>query len=935
MMRSWRGDSDLTRLREVPDRVARLLAEYEQQRVRIERQHKLAPGPSDDPAKSDAVPELAGLRQSVQARLDQIRAETRLRARRLDRAVASAIDRPPARGEKASLLREVREQRAWGRLRGILDGLESGTPELLAGIRGLTTELLVAGDDDGLAALRTELPAYLRARGADTQIESALDSLNEAVAAVRPGAAAAWQLKREVDLLLPHLTKQLDAAEEAIRAGVPYSTPSPASVSRAEASPAGVALPPAPEPVRPSPEPDPVVAEPRRPGRRTRLSRPSFGLQLSARRLRPAPYQAALLALAGLGATVWALVLLGSAEARNLPPEAQPVRVAELLLLVGLVGLALGIWILAPDWADLPHVALVQARSFRWTRALALAAAAILGFLAIQFWIGQWQGIYPWLFLLGWGLIAAVFVARDRIAWPPPFRVSRRQSLSLAFIGVVTIAFLWLNLRDVKAWYFSAIGDEYAFLDMARAVLEGTTLPNTQNIFSQRGVFGEQPWLGTVYQAAVMAVFGRDRTGWLISSVLIAAATFLPFFYLVRHLFSRTHAVVATFVLSSSHYVWAISHIGYNNIHALFPTVTALSLSVLALRYGSTALSFAAGSMASLGFYTLYSARATPLIIAAAWLALGGRVGRSRWVAFLTGTIVVLMPIVATDKGLVITGMIARSAAKDSENLGTLLGRFLQNTITSLGAFVFNNHTSHYISGSLMDVVSVVLAVLGIVLSILHFRRFQSRFLLIWFGLALLATGVFSQYDYPAITRLYFMVPVFAVFASLGANDFMEAVFQLVPRLRYRVIVPSVAIVALFAVVLVLNLRRFWYETPSRMQSSPTAVVVRVLTESNPRCNAPGTLVIAPEGHVTLLEKVFRGYGPDLASPKVMSFKDWPNQRVEADAPCAILIPNDSDPIGRALPDQLRGAFGEPNVVSDFRDSARVLVYRRPGAAAS
>jgi hypothetical protein len=62
------------------------------------------------------------------------------------------------------------------------------------------------------------------------------------------------------------------------------------------------------------------------------------------------------------------------------------------------------------------------------------------------------------------------------------------------------------------------------------------------------------------------------------------AATLIPFFLLLRELFSWRVAAFSTALLAASHYLIAFSHTGFNNLDALLPTTLAMYLLVLGLR---------------------------------------------------------------------------------------------------------------------------------------------------------------------------------------------------------------------------------------------------------------------------------------------------------------------------------------------------------------
>jgi len=169
-----------------------------------------------------------------------------------------------------------------------------------------------------------------------------------------------------------------------------------------------------------------------------------------------------------------------------------------------------------------------------------------------------------------WFAMMAVFVIpfapklrRPRLNLTP---VHRKE---LASVLILVGVFLALNIRDLGDWYYSAIGDEYAFYQSALQISEnGITKP-----FSQDGVYNTHPVLNSAYQGVVMTIFGRDNLGWRLASVLSIALTIPGVYVIGRTLGNRNIAAISALLFAFSHYVLAYAHTGYNNIHALAPVV--------------------------------------------------------------------------------------------------------------------------------------------------------------------------------------------------------------------------------------------------------------------------------------------------------------------------------------------------------------------------
>jgi hypothetical protein len=284
---------------------------------------------------------------------------------------------------------------------------------------------------------------------------------------------------------------------------------------------------------------------------------------------------------------------------------------------------------------------------------------------------------------------------------------------------------------------------------------------------------------------------------------------------------------LATSIFASSHYLFAYAHTGYNNIHALAPSVWALAALVYGIQRRSALSLYASGVLAGLGFYTFFSARATIAIIVVFLLTQRGlRRTISSLRPIVIGFILTATPMFVVSRIDTISVMVAEVPGGYSAAVsGPALQRIAENATRNLLAFNFNADNHHYVTGSLLDPLTAVLAVLGIGLAIRHLRRPAFRLLLIWIGIGAVVTGVLSPYPGVAISRLNFLVPPLAVLAAFAlVEGWRTARFTARPSsLRWSG--PIAAI--LFAIAIVgLNYNQFWRVSPGEFHLSPMAIAV-------------------------------------------------------------------------------------------------------------
>ena len=467
---------------------------------------------------------------------------------------------------------------------------------------------------------------------------------------------------------------------------------------------------------------------------------------------------------------------------------------------------------------------------------VALAAGSTTGFLLI-----------PWLLALvafSFPLVPSLTQTATRLN-ARVMELGRRYFLdSLVVVGFLTL-FIAMAVADLEHWYYSAIGDEFIFFEHARRIAEeGITRP-----FSQEGVYDKYPVMASVFQAMVMRVFGADNFGWTLSEALFAAAS-IPGIYILGHtLGGRKAAVFSVALFACSHYILAQSHVGYANLSPLPVAVWSITLFVMGWRRGNPLLLYAAGVIAGLGFYTHYSGRVVlPVIFLFALASWRPKRLVDLWpLAF--GFALTVAPTFIVEQERVVTRMFAEVVGGYSEVVtGSPLSRVLSNIELNLPAFNFNSSVHTYVYGSLLDPVSAVIAVLGVAYALGHFRLRQFRLLLLWFGVAMVVTGLLSPYPHVAITRLTFAVPPLVLLAGVSMAhivDYIQSSWRNNQWPRLRGAAASVLLL-LLPLIFALNLWQFWQLTPAVYSHTPEALAVGVI--GSPPCygDISGTAIVGP-----------------------------------------------------------------------------------------
>lgn len=602
--------------------------------------------------------------------------------------------------------------------------------------------------------------------------------------------------------------------------------------------------------------------------------------------------------------------------------QADPPAFGRLALVAGMLAFALGSFLFLRERggggaADGAPLASSERRGDlrRWAWG---AGSAFALYLAFRLFRGSTAGsdVLPWLAAIA--AFAVPLLPRDALAKASAALRSIRTDALVA--GGIAAVFIALNARDINHWHYSYIGDEFEFWNFARNInLYGLTRP-----FSQDGVYGFNPVMSLAGKAAVMRVFGNDHFGATLSSVLTAAAA-IPGVYLAAYLAGRgrTAAIAAASLFAFSHYLFALSHISYNNLDALLPMSYAAGFFLLGVRRNSPLWFYAAGAAAGMGFYTHLAARATMPILIVALALSPSLIGRSRavWLGFAAAA----FPAFIVNGAQALGWLFPQLAGGYSEAIsGPFLDRVTEN-VRNLFAFHYNIHRSHYVTSSLMDSLSGGVAALGVGYALGTLREHSSRLLLVWLAALFVFAGLLSPHPHVPNTRMFLLLPPLAIAGGVVVGRYAwAAAARLVPgRASERAAWALVG--ALILTAFALNARQFWVASPPLTPLTNEAIATGAWRD-HCESDLTATVFLAPNMHMLAL----RRYDPEGPEVRILLASD-----VEAGAPlpapealrCVIAAPAGAPEI-RALEDDLRERYSgvEPLTVARFNGEA--TVYR-------
>ena len=548
-----------------------------------------------------------------------------------------------------------------------------------------------------------------------------------------------------------------------------------------------------------------------------------------------------------------------------------------------------------------------------------LAAGSNSGYLLI-----------PWL--MGLVAFAALFLPRlDSLGLRLNGRAGRvieelkRHYLDALIVLGLMALFLGIVASDLRNWYYSAIGDEFLFYEHAKRIVEeGIARP-----FSQAGVYNKYPVMSSVFQALSMRLFGADYFGWTFSEALNAAIT-IPGIYLLGYILGgRKAAVLSAALFAVSHYILALSHAGYSNLSPLPVAVWSIAFFAWGWRSDNPLHFYLAGVVAGLGFYTHYSGRAIlPVIILFALTAGSPRRFLDMWpLAF--GFALAVVPTFLVEREQVLTRMFSEVVGGYSEVVtGSPLDRILGNIELNLPAFNYSSTVHTYVYGALLDPVTAVLAVLGIAFALGHFKLQHFRLLLVWFGVAMVVTGVLPHV---AVTRLTFAIPPLVLLAGVSASQIADAVLAHLNRLK----LPSSAGISasLLALVLsgalLLNLWQLWIVTPTVHPHTPEAVALGAFQSAPCDGNLAETVFVGRAvGEGSLMNQVLDSFHPNGPSFRLLNHDEFQPDTTLADRPvrCVVFLEPGSPEI-RPLQERLARRYPDGRMQPFTNPSGTTTVY--------
>lgn len=537
------------------------------------------------------------------------------------------------------------------------------------------------------------------------------------------------------------------------------------------------------------------------------------------------------------------------------------VVVGGCIAVVGALAAASAVMGSLPDRLAGAGLAFFQAWSFGRGRSFLFAGS--IGY-AIVIWLVLRGEKSPLVFLLFVAAIAMFGVAVHRIDGGPSGPDLGFRRIDVVIFSVLAVLVFLANLVELTHWRYSFIGDEGAFFNRAKLLLDGVEY----SLFDLAGVYGMHPILDSAYLACFLKVFGANIVSWRIAEIVVLVSCSFLVYALVLILFGRIPAVVAAVFVGTNHHLMAFARIGYNNLHCVFLALLVVLFLTLAWRTERTCFTFLTGAAMGSCIYTFSVAMfiwpVVALLVAIKFLRRPTLRELAAVALMIAAFALVVTPGLLTTPPQHLVDLAIDHGHREMA-LENPVGVARISLVRSFLVFWVNPQWfDHFIGGPILDPISGVLVLIGLALGLVCSKNGAARIGVAWFGIGLLLIAVAAYDITPFFTRLLLLIPACAIFAAMGA----WALDASLRGLRLRGKVATGAVIGLTAIIPLLNLHQFHIASPKVLRINPETITVKALQER------PGRVIIeVREKHDLTLIRVVNSY-PSLRDHFVISGSD-------------------------------------------------------------
>lgn len=420
----------------------------------------------------------------------------------------------------------------------------------------------------------------------------------------------------------------------------------------------------------------------------------------------------------------------------------------------------IGMFLFFLGWAlrEVLLVGIWEVLKRNWKPAMAFIAVHVTLLLSLSSYYSDREWLWTWVILLAALLAFTLYKYRNRIP---------------VVLWIMTLALILYTIR-INGWEFSVIGDEYSFFMYAQELAKRHDLFYSINkLFNGVAVYGSHPFFSSFLQMISVKLFSGSNFGWRFSNLYLCALSLVFFYLFFRSFIKAGTALLAVGFLAVSHYIMTFGKIGYNNLQSYFILSLVLVAGAWAVRSKSTIAYVSLGVSMGACFY-VYPAALYALPIAILLLlfydAPFSRPGLKRWGAALISLGVLLIPLLLQKDywSAKIPGTIFYTP-DIMASAGSLASHFANNLIYAFLSFFYIPQESHFVVASYVDPLSGALLILGLAYLIIKGVKIRFvAFFLAGYAILLFFVGASHGGSFPPNTRMFMLLPWFAMLAAAG-----------------------------------------------------------------------------------------------------------------------------------------------------------------------
>jgi hypothetical protein len=399
-------------------------------------------------------------------------------------------------------------------------------------------------------------------------------------------------------------------------------------------------------------------------------------------------------------------------------------------------------------------------------------------------------------------------------------------------LWVMTLALILYTIR-INGWEFSVVGDEYSFFMYAQELAkQHDILFSINKLFDGIAVFGSHPFFSSFLQMISMRLFRGSNFGWRFSNPYLCAASLGFFYFFFRTFVKPRTAFFTVLFLVVSHYIMTFGKIGYNNLQSYFVMSIVLATGAWAVRTRYTLAYISLGLSMGACFY-VYPAALYALPIALLLLLFydppSSRQALQRWGTTFTSLGVLILPLFLQSSywNAKIPGTIFYTPEIIASS-SSLLSHFVNDLIYAFLSFLYIPEESHFIAASYVDPLSGALLIVGLAYLVIKGwkLRFIAFFVVGYFSL-LLFVGTSHGGTYPPNTRMFLLLPWFALLSAAG----LEWLNERIKEIGVNQVWTTGTVTAILVCVFALNIYQAYSLSMQRSigMQSPAMLFMRVL----------------------------------------------------------------------------------------------------------